>query len=220
MKVVAFVPIKLNSERLPRKNILPLGEHRLCYYIFETLKKAGIEDIFVFCSDEKIKKYIPSYVKFLKRDSRLDKNETTGLEIYKEFVKQLDQEVDVYVLAHTTSPFLKAESIKKGLRAIEKGYDSALSVQEIRTFAWYKGKPLNYNLDNIPRTQDINSIYIETSGFFIYKKEVIDQNRRIGMSPFFVEVDSFEAIDIDTKEDFEFAEKIMHSRQYEDLLSA
>jgi CMP-N-acetylneuraminic acid synthetase len=143
MKIVAFVPIKLNSERLPRKNILPLGEKPLCYYIFETLKKANLDEIFVFCSDERIMNYVPNYVKFLKRDKKLDNNETKGLEIYKEFKKVADQDIDAYVLAHTTSPFLKPESIRKGVEALKEGYDSSLSVQKIQTFAWYREKPLN-----------------------------------------------------------------------------
>jgi CMP-N-acetylneuraminic acid synthetase len=209
MKIVAFVPIKLNSERLPHKNILPLGENPLCYYIFETLKKAGLDEIFVFCSDEKIKDYIPEYVKFMKRNKRLDSNKTKGLEIYQEFKRVADQDIDAYVLAHTTSPFLKPESIKKGVGALKRGYDSSLSVQRIQTFAWYNEKPLNYELRNIPRTQDIEPIYIETSGFFMFTKEVIEQNRRIGDNPFLVEVDNFEAIDIDTKEDFELAKAVL-----------
>ncbi len=209
MKIVAFVPIKLNSERLPHKNILPLGKKPLCFYIFETLKKAGLKDIFVFCSDEKIKKYIPSYVKFLKRDKRLDSDKTKGLEIYQEFKRAINKNIDVYVLAHTTSPFLKPKSMKKGIEAIKKGFDSSLSVQKLKTFAWYQNKPLNYDLKDIPRTQDIEPIYIETSGFFIYTKEVINRNQRIGKKSFFVEVDDFEAIDIDTKKDFEFAKAIM-----------
>lgn len=37
MKVVAFVPIKLNSQRLPGKNIMPLNGRPTCDYIFETI---------------------------------------------------------------------------------------------------------------------------------------------------------------------------------------
>nr|WP_259545364.1 hypothetical protein [Heyndrickxia oleronia] len=66
-KVIAFVPIKLNSQRLPKKNLLPLGDHSLCWYIFKSLLKVNdIDDVYVFCSDEEIKKHVPHGVKFLK----------------------------------------------------------------------------------------------------------------------------------------------------------
>ena len=38
MKTIAIVPIKLNNERLPNKNIKPFDNGApLCHYIFETL---------------------------------------------------------------------------------------------------------------------------------------------------------------------------------------
>lgn len=209
MKKVAFVPIKLNSERIKNKNILKIGKKPLCYYIFESLKDTGIQDIYVYCSDEKIKNYIPSYVKYLRRNKNLDKNETKGMEIYTNFCSTIKS--DVYVLAHATSPFTKAKSIKKGLNSLKKGHDSSLSVKKIQTFAWYKNSTLNYSLDNIPRTQNITPIFIETSGFYIFTKDIIYQKKRIGDNPFFVEVDNIEAIDVDEKEDLKLARKIINN---------
>lgn len=205
-KVVAFVPIKLNSKRLPHKNILKIGDKPLCYYIFEALKKVnGIDEIYVFCSDETIKDYIPQGIKFLKRDSYLDGDLIKGYDIYKSFTDMV--EADVYILAHTTSPFLKSSTIENALSNILKnGYDSSFSAQKIQTFAWYKGKTINYDLENIPRTQDIEPIYIETSGFFMFEKEIFKRyKRRIGFNPYIQVVDTIEAIDIDTKEDYDFA---------------
>ena len=95
MKVVAFVPIKFNSQRLENKNILPLGKYPLCWYIFDTLKQVNhIDEIYVYCSDEKIQKYIPNDIKFLKRSNNLDTHETIGLDIYKSFANQI--KADVY----------------------------------------------------------------------------------------------------------------------------
>ena len=68
MKVVSFVPIKMNSQRLPHKNILPLGEHAMCWYIFsELLKCENIDEVYVYCSDSAIVDYIPQGVHFLER---------------------------------------------------------------------------------------------------------------------------------------------------------
>ena len=92
----------------------------------------------------------------------------------------------------------------------DENYDSALSVQRKQTFIWYKGDTLNYESNNIPRTQDIEPIYIETSGFYIFtKNHILEYGRRVGFNPYFQELNDIEAIDIDTKDDYEFALKII-----------
>lgn len=206
MKVIGLIPIKLNSQRLQNKNILPLGENPLCYYICNTLSNVkNIDEVYVFCSSEEVCKYIPPSVKFLKREKRLDGNLVKGFEIYEEFMKEVD--ADIYVLAHTTSPFLKVKTIENALLEVLNGtYDSAFSARKFKTFAWYNNYPINYDLNDVPRTQDIEPIYIETSGFYIFKKEIFtEHHRRIGFHPYIQEVGDIEAIDIDEKEDFEMA---------------
>lgn len=209
LKTVAFVPIKLNSQRLPNKNLLPIAGQPLCWHILNTLTcTKGIDEVYVYCSDDKIKEYIPAKVKFLKRDTYLDGDLVKGLEIYDAFVKDVD--ADIYILAHATSPFIKSQTIELALdKILHDNYDSAFSAQKIQTFAWYKDKPINYSLDDIPRTQDIDPIFVETSGFFMFKKEVFAlHRRRIGFTPYIQEVDNVEAVDIDTQEDFDFAQLI------------
>ena len=117
---------------------------------------------------------------------------------------------DIYVLCHATSPFIKKESIISGLKAmLDKGHDSALSVSRVQTFCWYKNKTLNYDLNNIVRTQDIEPIIWETSAFFMFEKHILqNMNRRIGKNPYFVETDRIESIDIDEKEDYDLALKL------------
>lgn len=210
MKIVAVVPMKLNNSRLPNKNIKEFRNGKpLCWYILHTLLEIEeIEEVYVYCSNEKIKDYIPAEVKFLKRGSDLDQDTTKMNEVLKRF--QSDVPADIYVMTHTTAPFISAASISKGLESVISGeYDSALSVKAIQDFLWKDGKPFNYSLENIPRTQDLEKIYCETSGFYIYKQEVIrDFNRRIGYHPFLVEVGEIESIDIDEKEDFEIADAV------------
>lgn len=208
-KIVAFVPIKLNSERLPHKNILPLNGHPLCWHIIHTLLQVNtIEEVYIYCSDNNIQNYVPSNAIFLKREKRLDGNGIKGLEIYQKFIEEID--ADIYVLAHTTSPFISKQAIEHSLKMVISGaYDSAFSAQKIQTFAWFQGKPINYLFNDIPKTQDLEPIYIETSGFFIFKKEVLlKHNRRIGFNPYIQEVNSIEAIDIDTEDDYMFAKKL------------
>lgn len=213
MKVVAFVPIRLNSKRVVGKNLKMLGDKPLLQYVLDTLAgTTAIDEVYVYCSNEEIKPLLPQGVRFLKRDESLDRDETLGQEIYDAFTKEVD--ADVYVLAHTTSPFIKAATIENAVRQVtEGGHDSAFSAQKVQTFAWYKGTPLNYNLKQIPRTQTIEPVYFETSAFYIFRKEIWTVgHQRIGNNPYIAIVDPIEGIDIDNPEDFEFAARVLSDK--------
>ncbi len=214
MKIAAFVPIRLNSKRVVGKNLKMLGDKPLLQHILETLVKVPqISDVYVYCSQESIIPYLPQGVKFLKRSTTLDSDETLGKEIYDAFVKEVD--ADIYMLAHTTSPFIKCDTIGNAIDKVVSGeHDSAFSAQKIQTFTWYNGKPLNYSLKEIPRTQTIEPVLVETSAFYIFRREVWTQmHQRVGNTPYMAIVDAIEGIDIDYPEDFEFATKIIDKAQ-------
>ena len=206
MKTIALIPIKLNSQRLPHKNILPIAGHPLCWHLCNTLNNVkGIDEVYVYCSDPKVQEYIPAKTKFLQRPTWLDGDLVKGFDIYHEFIKTVD--ADIYVLAHTTSPFIKVQSCQNALDHILSGEnDSAFSAERIQTFAWYHKTPINYDINNVPRTQDMDPIWVETSAFFMFRKEIFTiHNRRIGFHPYIQEVSGIEAIDIDEKKDYDLA---------------
>ena len=210
MKVVAFVPIRLNSKRVVGKNLKMLGGKPLMQYILETLSKVGnIDEVYVYCSSEEVIPYLPQGVKFLKRSTLLDGDETLGKEIYEAFVKEVD--ADVYMLAHTTSPFIKVETIENAIdKVVNGGHDSSFSAQKIQTFTWYNGSPLNYDLKKIPQTQKIEPVFVETSAFYIFRKEIWTvEHQRVGFKPYMTITDAIEGVDIDYPEDFAFAEKVL-----------
>lgn len=206
-KVVSFIPIKLNNQRLPGKNTLPLGGRVMCDYIFDTVNKIEeIDEKYIYCSDETIRKYIPKGLTFLKRDSYLDGFQVKGLEIIDYFLR--DVGADIYVLTHVTQPFTKAESIREALEKVISGeYDSAFSAIQIQDYCWYQGKPLNYDMQDIVTTQNLEPVYMETGAFFIFTREVFEKyHQRIGKKPYMKIIDQIEAIDIDTEEDYKMAQ--------------
>lgn len=212
MKVVAIVPMKLNNRRLPQKNTKAFTNGKpLCWYILSTLKKVkGIEDVYVYCSNPDIQEYIPEGVKYLKRSETLDQDTTKMNEVLQCFAA--DVPADVYVMTHTTAPFISEKSIEAGLNAVMSGeYDSSFAAKKLQDFLWKDGVPFNYQLDAIPRTQDLPALYEETSGFYIYRKEVMtEMGRRIGDKPYIVEVGEIESVDIDEAEDFAIADAIFN----------
>lgn len=210
MKIVAIVPMKLNNRRLPQKNTkLFTNGKPLCHYILSTLLTIEkIDEVYVYCSNSDIKEFIPDGVKYLKRSEMLDQDTTSMTEVLVNFTNEIP--ADIYVMTHTTAPFISKESIEKGLEAVLGGeYDSSFAAKKLQDFLWKDGEPFNYELDDIPRTQDLPPLYEETSGFYIYKKQVMTElHRRIGKKPYIVEVGEIESIDIDEPEDFLIADAV------------
>ena len=218
MKFLGYVTVRLNSQRVPLKSIRYVEGESLINRAIKTLNQVNeIEDTVLSCSDWGIKFFIDKDLKytFVLRDTKLNGNHTTFNDVLDSVIKEMD--TDYIVFLSCTSPFIKASTISEMINKIEQqDYDSAFSATEHKSFCWFNGKPLNYEAENgIPRTQDLESILIETSSLYIFSKEVYRKhNRRIGFKPFIKILDYFESIDIDTIEDLEMAELIAERRKY------
>lgn len=211
MKIVAIMPIKLQNERLPGKNIKLLGDKPLLQYELISLIHTGMLDsINVYCSNESIRNYLPEGVDFIKRPEFLDLPTSNFSQIFENFINT--KEADIYVFAHATAPFITVDTMKECIEAVKSGeYDSAFCAVKIQDFLWENGEPLNFNAENIPRSQDLNPIYRETSGVYVFTKEVFEKyHRRIGKKPFVKEVSFKEAVDINNPEDFDLAEALLN----------
>lgn len=210
MKIVAVMPVKMNNERLPGKNTKMLGSKPLIQYQLENLLQVQeIDSVNVFCSNEELIPYLPAGVNFVKRSAELDLPTANFSQIFDAFAKLFD--ADIYVFDHATAPFVTVETIKECLSAVLSGqYDSAFCATKIQDFLWQDGKPLNFDATNIPRSQDIKPIYRETSGVYVFTRDVWQTiHRRIGSNPFVKEVSFREAVDINTPEDFRLAQALI-----------
>lgn len=211
MIFTGYYTIRLNSTRLPRKSIKFLGGIPLINYSLSTLNEVDKVNGTVLYSSEDLSKYINKGLKYtyIERPKYLDGNYTTFNDILDTVVDRL--EADFIVFLSCTSPFIKPETIDDMICSIENyGYDSAFTAFKYQSFSWYDDKPLNYNINNVPRTQDIKPVFIETSGLYIFSKTLYKQfGRRIGFNPYIKEVDIFEGIDIDAAKDWEIAEWIL-----------
>lgn len=219
MRTVGFVPSKLNSERLPFKNIKDLGGIPLVNYTVRALNKVpSIDDVIIYASEPSICEYIQHGLryKFLKRPAYLDSQETKIQDILREFLNQ--DKADTIVLLHITSPFLKSNTINECVEKVNSGeYESAFTANEIRKFCWFRGKPLNFSLEEpTPRTQDIDPVIIEQSSLYVFKRHVFEiTGQRISGKSYIKYVDHFEGHDIDTPEDFRIAELIVNTGMFE-----
>lgn len=217
MRVAGFVPSKLNSERLPRKNVLPLNGIPLVNYVLRTLNNVkSVDDTIVFASEPSIVEYIEDNLNYtyLERPAYLDTNEAKVQDFIGEFLKR--EKAEIIVLFHITSPFITPETVSECIENVMSGkHDSSFTALEAKRFAWYKGEPLNYSLDKpTPRTQDLEPVLFEQSGLYVFRREVFEESgRRIASNPFMKIVSEFEGHDIDTPEDFQLAELMIEKKR-------
>lgn len=210
MKVVAMIPIKLNNERIPGKNIKRFSDGTPLMLMIQRacLNAEKVNEVYVYCSSPKVCEYLEFGVKYLQRPESLDSNEINCNDIIREFVKKVD--ADIYVVSHATGPFTKSESIDVCIEAVSSGkYDSAFLARGIQEFLWKNRAALNFDVQHFPRTQDLEPIYSEAPGAYVFLKETFQKyNRRVGIRPYIHEISEIESRDIDCPEDFEIADSI------------
>ena len=210
MRIIAIMPIKLQNERLPGKNTKLLGDKPLLQYELLSLEETGFCDrICVYCSDEAVCPFLPEGAEFIKRPACLDLPTANFSQIFETFSSEVD--ADIYVYAHATAPYITVDTMRQCIEAVVSGeYDSAFCAVKIQDFLWKDGEPLNFDAANIPRSQDLDPIFRETSGVYVFTREVFEKlHRRIGAKPFVKEVSFKEAVDINNPEDFALAEALL-----------
>ncbi len=208
-KFIGYYTLRLNSKRIPHKNVRILNNRYLLNYSLETLNKVPIlEDIIVYSKDD-LSQYIEKGLRYTwkERPSKFDEDESTFNDILDSIINELD--TDYIVFLTSTSPFIKSSTVIDMINKIKSGeYDSAFTVMKHNRFAWYKEKPLNHTIKHIERSQDIEPVFIENGLFIFSKKLYLKTGRRIGYNPYIKEVGLTEGWDLDTEEEWDIAEKM------------
>jgi len=218
-RVVALVPMRAHSERVPGKNYRDLAGRPLFHHILLALQGCPeITDIVVDTDSETIKKGIAEYfpnVLVLDRPSEL-----RGDEIPMNAILMHDTEMipaDFYIQTHSTNPLLRSQTISVALAAFFIAYpdkDSLFGVTELHTRLYdAKGRALNHNPRELLRTQDLPAVYEENSCLYIFTRTNLEKyDHRIGSSPLMFPVPRDEALDIDEEFDFRVADFLMRQR--------
>lgn len=219
LKVVALLPMKGHSERIPNKNLMDFCGKPLYHKVLETLLSSKYISTVVINTDsqkikEDVEKHFNSAVQIHDRPKQIQGDFVSMNEIINFDISK--KEANFYIQTHSTNPLLKTASIDKAIEKMmeitkKDSHDSIFSVTKIQARIFDKsGNPVNHDPKELIRTQDLPLLYEENSNFFIFSKRAFDENgnKRIGKRPFMFELDKLEAIDIDEPQDFVLAEAI------------
>lgn len=218
-KVVAFVHAKGASVRVNNKNLRPLGDRSLFCHAVAIARACPDVDAVVIDSDsdEILKVGVEHGAVALKRPADLASNMATGDDLaYWQACNAPGSEIVMQVIP--TAPFLLPETLSRAIAMVrEPGVDSVCAVCEEALYQWTpEGKPAYYRPDGtIPNSSDMDPVIFETTGLYVNRTAAVLSTRK-RLNPDAcrpIVVSKLEAIDINTPEDFEFAEIVWHGQR-------
>ena len=224
--VIAFLPCRKGSERVPRKNIRPFGLFRnglVDIKLGQLLACAAIDRVVLSTNDEEILAMAEGLsagdrLVVHRRDEALSSSATSTDRLVghaRDLITPLTP--DGHILwTHVTSPFVTADHyaaiVADYARALAEGQDSLMTTTPLQSFLWTEDGPINYDRDieKWPRTQTLRPVHDVNSAVFLAPTEVYARyDDRIGARPRLHPLDRLTAFDIDWEEDFVIAEQIL-----------
>lgn len=217
-KILAIIPARGGSKRIPKKNIKPfLGRDIITYPIESAVTSEIFDKIIVSTDSSEIKRVAietGAEVPFLRSAKNSDDFATT-FNVIKEVISRLDEEYDYICCIYPTSVFVTADILKEAFNSLTSD-KKASSIASVMQYSHPIQRSLNlhskYLASNNPklynsRSQDLEKNYHDAGQFYICKtKEVLEEQRLITSHCIPYILNENKAHDIDTLEDWSTAE--------------
>ena len=227
-KVVAIVPARGNSKRVPRKNMKLLGNKPLIQYTLDAaLNAKSIETVFVTTEDDEIGDFCFNYgngkVRVIRRPAYLSRddvqNDEVTLQAYR-VIQEKGYEPDTLVLLQPTSPFRSSDDVD-GAVSLYLGNsplkETVVAVYRDYKFHWAEDVGHIYESGHNAEKRlgkqwikDSEGLYAENGAVYVFDAARFGAERNVRMSPFIPYVMSEErSLDIDTEFDWLVAEQLV-----------
>jgi len=216
MKTIAIIPARGGSKRLPQKNIKILGEIPLLAHsiLYAQANKEIIDEIYVSTDDNEIKKIALKFGAIvIDRPQNISGDTEPTVSALKNTLEQIDELVENVVLLQATNPLRPQNLLNEAFAFYQKEKcDSLFTVsrnhQKFGKIADNKFIPYNYEIGQ--RSQDLAPLFFENGLLYITKAALILDNIIISENAFPFEINHiFAEVDIDTQEDFDYAEYLL-----------
>ena len=225
--IVALIPARAGSKRVPDKNIRPLADHPLIAYTIAAAIDSGVfSDVIVSTDSEhyaEIAKHYGAQVPFL-RPAALAGDQSPDIE-WVEFtlyrLEEADRKYDCFSILRPTSPFRLPATIQRAWQKFssQQGVDSLRAVEKCAQHPakmWVvRGNRMMPLLPLGPAKQPWHSsqypslpeIYVQNASLEIAKSRVVFKDRTIAgnvVMPFLTT--DYEGFDVNNEYDWQLAE--------------
>lgn len=218
-KIVALVPMRHHSQRVPGKNYRELAGKPLFHHILHTLQDVPEIDRIVVDTDsskimEGVAQFFPG-VTVLERPEHLRADDIPMNEVLLYDTSQV--EGDLYLQTHSTNPLLTVATISKAINQLLAAYptfDSLFGVTRRHVRLWDElTRPINHNPAILLQTQDLPPVFEDNSCMYIFQREnLVRRRNRLSERPMMFEIPAQEAMDIDNEIDFQIVDLMMRLR--------
>ncbi|WP_418263869.1 cytidylyltransferase domain-containing protein [Flavobacterium faecale] len=222
MKNICIIPARAGSKRLHGKNSkllggIPLIAHSILY---AQENNTIIDTVYVSTDDEQIKKIALEYgVHVIDRPASLSGDNEPTVSALKHVLESLEGEIENVILLQPTNPLRPKNLLQEAFEIYQKeDRDSLFTVsrchQKLGRIVNNQFIPFNYEIGQ--RSQDLELLYSENGLLYITKSKAILENEIITKRAFPLEVNHiFASIDIDTQEDFDYAQYVLGRENFD-----
>ena len=229
-KIIAIIPARGGSKRLPNKNILPLDGKRLIEWTIEaTIKSKYIDTVVVSSDCDKILDIVQRFTNViaLKRPAEISSDDAKSIDVVVhtlDYFKNTKNIIfDYSIFLQPTSPFRDEYDIDNAIEYLFKQKaDAVIGVTKMdHSPLWSNTLTQSNSMDNFldeniinTRSQDLEEYYRINGAIYINNiKRLLNENRFIFSNNIYgYKMEQLKSIDIDTKFDLLFAETILKEK--------
>jgi len=218
--LTALLPMKANSERVPNKNFRLIGGKPLYYWMLEALLAIEVIDRVIINTDadqELFSNFSGNKKLVIRpRKSILCGDLVSMNKIIEDDI--LSDGSDIFLMTHTTNPLLSTKTLSNAIDIFvnrdKNRYDSLYSATKFQgRFYYEESVAINHNPNELLRTQDLPSVFLENSCLYLFDKSIfLDTKTRIGKKPILFETPQLESVDIDTEDDWYLANLLISDK--------
>ena len=219
-EISTVVTVRQGSQRVKNKNLKTFCKKNLLIYKIETLLKVkSIKKIIINTDSEEAIKIAKDFgVGFHLRDPYFASSECPNNEFWGHIAE--NTETDYILFTHCTNPMIKMKTYEDIINLFiskKSEFDSFNSVSEVKEFLILDKKPINFNFSKAPNSQNLPDVIKLNFAINIISTKLMKKKESlIGDKPYFYKLKDEEGLDINTNNDFKFAEFIFNQK-YPDL---
>lgn len=229
-KIIAIIPARAGSKRLPNKNILELsGKPLIAHTIEASFRSKHISRTIVSTDSEEIKKISEQYgAEVIERPKHLATDTSPTIDTIKHAISSLHSDQNeniIIVLLQPTSPFRTVKTIDACIEQfIDKDADMLITTSRRELGPeWILSEDQNGKLQFVQensfsqiRAQDQSPTFELNGCVHVYAKKLLltAETYAFGSKTYGLEIDKIEAMQIDTFDDMEIASTMMRSIEH------
>ena len=224
--VVAVIPARGGSKRVPRKNLMPVaGRPLVAHSVAHALASRHVREVYVSTESEEIAEVARACgADVVARPPALAGDEATSesalLHALDERNRRGLPDPDLVVFLQPTSPVRRRDDVDRAVDALlAAGADSLFSACWNSRLIWAvrEGRPysVNYDFHSRQREQDMAVQYRENGSIYVFRPEVLRRdNNRLGGRIAIYEMDYWSSFQVDEPEHAELIEWVMRRPGY------